>query len=121
MTPHIYREIERKRLVAGVLAYGLAILTMVAFLVAICGGCLAPVTVNVFSSRMVISYGTNAVSQRIDGGATTTPNVGLNGDAAIKEAGSVAKGMLVVPVAGEALQGGVEGLLKAKQIDMMAK
>ena len=37
-------------------------------------GCLAPVTVNVFSSRMVTAYGTNTTTQAIEGGATLSSN-----------------------------------------------
>lgn len=37
-------------------------------------GCMAPVTVNVFSSRMVTTYGTNTVSQSIEGGANLSSN-----------------------------------------------
>ena len=37
-------------------------------------GCLAPVTVNVFSSRLVSAYGTNTVCQSVDGGAILSSN-----------------------------------------------
>jgi hypothetical protein len=44
-------------------------------LVAVAAGCLAPVSVNVFSSRMVVlQAGTNSVRQHIDGGASFSSN-----------------------------------------------
>jgi hypothetical protein len=46
-------------------------------LVAVAAGCLAPVnvTVNVLSSRMIVSQaGTNSVRQQIDGGASISSN-----------------------------------------------
>ena len=42
--------------------------------IGIMAGCMAPVTVNVLSSRMVTTYGTNTVSQSIEGGANLSSN-----------------------------------------------
>jgi len=39
-----------------------------------CPGCMAPVTVNVFSSRMAVAYGTNTITQEIEGGANVSSN-----------------------------------------------
>ena len=41
---------------------------------AACAGCLAPVTVNVLSSRFVVDTGTNTVTQSIEGGAILSSN-----------------------------------------------
>ena len=60
-------------------------------------GCLAPVTVNVFSSRLAVSVpsGTNAtpITLTIDGGAAVMPSVGL-GDAVSSNLATTAKDAL---------------------------
>jgi hypothetical protein len=63
-----------------------------------CGGCLGPsnVTVNVFSSRLVVGQaGTNSVRQAVEGGATTS---GELGDSAIQAAAEAITGQLPATV-----------------------
>ena len=64
------------------------IAVLVGMVIILCGGgCInprGPITVNVFSSRMVIASGTNTVRQAVDGGAATSPQLGL-GDSAIEK------------------------------------
>ena len=61
---------------------------------AMCGGCLGPVTVNVLSSRMVNTQAsTNRVDQKIDRGATIEPSLEL-GDSAIQAAAEAITGQL---------------------------
>lgn len=61
-----------------------------------CSGCLGPsnVTVNVFSSRLVVGQaGTNNVRQSVEGGATTSGGLGV-GDSAIRTAAEALTGGL---------------------------
>ena len=66
------------------------------FAVAICTGCVCPgpITVNVLSSRLVVAQSsTNDVSQKIDGGASTSGEIAL-GDSAIKAVADSLTGQL---------------------------
>ena len=58
------------------------------------GGCMCygPITVNVLSSRMVIASGSNTVRQAVDGGAATSPQLGLGDSAMEKMAKGAAEG-----------------------------
>ena len=64
--------------IKDLVAYGFAVAVLLAMLwmLLASGGCFAPCTVNVFSSRMVVvqDSATNAIGQTIEGGANVNSN-----------------------------------------------
>lgn len=91
---------------------GSSVLLLLVCGLALAAGCLAPVTVNVFSSRLAVAVpsGTNAmpITLTIDGGAAVTPSIGL-GDAVTSNLATTAKNAFEtssgIGAAGKAAQG----------------